>query len=157
GENLPFLFSYFRTRFPPVTATCFPAPSEPIFVLRSRGAPTEGIPRQRRPACVSRGRNRRARTRAAAATLVSNDPSERKTRGRALARLIVALLTCAAGAGAARSESPRKVLAAGPPLESQVKAAFVYNFARFVEWPSEALDPPGSPLTICVLGDDVMR
>jgi len=42
------------------------------------------------------------------------------------------------------------------PLEDQVKAAFVYNFARFVEWPSDALEPSGVPLSICVLGDDLM-
>jgi hypothetical protein len=39
------------------------------------------------------------------------------------------------------------------PTEYQVKAAFVLNFARFVEWPPDAA-PPGSPLTICVLGRD---
>ena len=26
----------------------------------------------------------------------------------------------------------------GPPDEYQVKAAFLYNFAKFVEWPEEA-------------------
>lgn len=34
-------------------------------------------------------------------------------------------------------------------LEYQVKAAFLLNFLRFVEWPASA--PPG-PLTICVAG-----
>ena len=45
---------------------------------------------------------------------------------------------------------------AGPPetLEYQVKAAFLYNFAKFVEWPLPALGPPGSPIVVAVLGKD---
>jgi hypothetical protein len=35
-----------------------------------------------------------------------------------------------------------------------VKAAFLFNFAKFVEWPSEAFDGPSHPITICVLGKD---
>ena len=38
--------------------------------------------------------------------------------------------------------------------EYQVKAAFLYNFARFVEWPSQISTAPGEPLAICVLGQD---
>jgi YfiR/HmsC-like len=41
-----------------------------------------------------------------------------------------------------------------PPDEYQVKAAFLYNFAKFVEWPSEAFESPGQSLVICVLGED---
>jgi hypothetical protein len=37
---------------------------------------------------------------------------------------------------------------AGAP---QLKAAFLFNFARFTDWP--ALDP-GAPLVLCVLGDE---
>lgn len=36
--------------------------------------------------------------------------------------------------------------------EYQVKAAFLYNFAKFVEWPSRAFQTPQDPITICVLG-----
>lgn len=32
-----------------------------------------------------------------------------------------------------------------------VKAGFVYNFSKFVEWPAAAL-PPGSPMQLCVVG-----
>jgi hypothetical protein len=39
-------------------------------------------------------------------------------------------------------------------LEYQVKAAYLLNFTRYVEWPSEALDAPGAPMSICVLGRD---
>lgn len=38
------------------------------------------------------------------------------------------------------------------PSEYQVKAAFLYNFAKFVEWP--ALANPAFPITMCVLGKD---
>ena len=36
--------------------------------------------------------------------------------------------------------------------EPSLKAAFVYNFAKFIEWPSDALPATGS-FTACVLGD----
>ena len=36
-----------------------------------------------------------------------------------------------------------------PSLEYRVKAAYLYNFAQFVEWPSH---PGRDPLTICVAG-----
>ena len=36
--------------------------------------------------------------------------------------------------------------------EYQVKAAFLYNFGKFVEWPSQAFETPRDPITICVLG-----
>jgi hypothetical protein len=38
--------------------------------------------------------------------------------------------------------------------ESQVKAAFLYNFARYVEWPQHAFESGDSPFRICVLGAD---
>jgi hypothetical protein len=38
--------------------------------------------------------------------------------------------------------------------EYQVKAAFLYNFAKFVEWPADAFARPDSPLQICVLGEN---
>jgi hypothetical protein len=41
-----------------------------------------------------------------------------------------------------------------PPSEYDVKAAFLLNFTRFVEWPSAAFAEAGSPFTICILGRD---
>jgi len=38
--------------------------------------------------------------------------------------------------------------------EYLVKAAFLYNFAKFVEWPEEAFYDDRSPLTLCILGED---
>jgi len=41
-----------------------------------------------------------------------------------------------------------------PPTEYQIKAAFLYNFAKFVEWPATALRDPGAPIIVAVLGED---
>jgi len=38
--------------------------------------------------------------------------------------------------------------------ESQAKAAFVLNFARYVEWPERTFAARETPLSICVLGRD---
>jgi hypothetical protein len=37
--------------------------------------------------------------------------------------------------------------------ELQVRAAFLFNLARFVDWPPDKLPDPDSPITICVLGE----
>ncbi|GLT22482.1 hypothetical protein GCM10007933_19420 [Zoogloea oryzae] len=39
------------------------------------------------------------------------------------------------------------------PGEYQIKAAYLLNFARYVEWPAQRL-PAGAPLRLCVLGRD---
>jgi YfiR/HmsC-like len=46
--------------------------------------------------------------------------------------------------------------AVDPPDASEylIKAGFIYNFAKFVEWPSTAFSQPDSPITIGVLGTD---
>lgn len=40
--------------------------------------------------------------------------------------------------------------------EYRVKAAFVYKFGDYVEWPSDAFAAPSSPLVIGVVGADVL-
>jgi len=43
----------------------------------------------------------------------------------------------------------------GSPVgEYQLKAVFLFNFAKFVEWPPHAFADPHDPFTICVLGDN---
>jgi hypothetical protein len=37
--------------------------------------------------------------------------------------------------------------------ERQVKAAFLYNFAKFVEWPSDILPDASGEMVLCLLGD----
>ncbi len=65
----------------------------------------------------------------------------------------VAFLASAVGDAAAGPMEERRTNAAGLP-EYTVKAAFVYNFARFTEWPDAAFQDAGSPLHLCVLGQD---
>src|SRR6185503_1902006 len=38
--------------------------------------------------------------------------------------------------------------------EYELKAAFIYNFAKFVEWPVEAFPDKGAPIVVGVVGDD---
>ena len=42
--------------------------------------------------------------------------------------------------------------AAQEVTEAVLKAAFIYNFAKFTEWPADVM-PAGKPLLFCVLGD----
>lgn len=44
--------------------------------------------------------------------------------------------------------------AAAQPTENSVKAAFLPKFARYVEWPAAARPAAGSPLVLCVVGND---
>jgi hypothetical protein len=69
----------------------------------------------------------------------------RQTRRRAATSVIGALALLFALALAAR--------AVDPSLEYRVKAAFLLNFTKFIEWPAPEA-PEGAPFSICVLGDD---
>ena|SRR5690349_111692 len=60
------------------------------------------------------------------------------------------LLLCLLGGMAAKSPAQT----AGAAGEYQVKAAFLLNFTKFVEWPPAAFQDASSPLSICILGDD---
>ena len=40
------------------------------------------------------------------------------------------------------------------PSEYQVKAAFLFNFAKFVEWPPQVFAEPTSPIVIGILGEN---
>lgn len=40
------------------------------------------------------------------------------------------------------------------PSEYQVKAAFLFNFGKFVEWPESSFVSDDAPFSICVLGED---
>lgn len=43
---------------------------------------------------------------------------------------------------------------ASPSVEYQVKAAFLFNFAKFVEWPSGAFQSEKAPIVLCVFRHD---
>ena len=42
----------------------------------------------------------------------------------------------------------------GSPSEYQVKAAFLYNFLKFVEWPEGHSTVSNTAITLCILGND---
>jgi hypothetical protein len=62
-----------------------------------------------------------------------------------LTAILIAVLTGAAGP--ARAED-------APSLEYKVKAAFLFNFLKFVEWPPPEPSQLNTPITIAVLGTD---
>jgi hypothetical protein len=41
-----------------------------------------------------------------------------------------------------------------PPPEYLIKAAFLFNFAKFVEWPADAFENNLSPMNLYILGTD---
>jgi hypothetical protein len=49
---------------------------------------------------------------------------------------------------------PRAARAQETPSEYQVKAAYLFNFLKFVEWPSDAFADPLAPFVIGVVGED---
>lgn len=71
------------------------------------------------------------------------DPARRRTAARrallAAASLLLASLALPRAGGAVDA--------------ARVKGAFLYNFAKFVRWPPEAL-AEGEPLLLCVLADE---
>ena len=48
-----------------------------------------------------------------------------------------------------------RILGQEPAQEYQIKAAFLFNFAKFVEWPRDAFPQHNSPIVIGVLGQNV--
>jgi membrane glycosyltransferase len=54
------------------------------------------------------------------------------------------------GAAALLGSSPALPAAS----EYQVKAVFLFNFARFVDWPAVTFVSASAPFTLCVYGDD---
>lgn len=62
------------------------------------------------------------------------------SRARAAYALLLVFL-CAAPALRAQALS-----------EAQIKAGFLYNFAKYIEWPAESFAHKDTPMTFCVLG-----
>jgi hypothetical protein len=60
---------------------------------------------------------------------------------------LIALLLAGGGAGASQEA----------PGESAIKAAFLYNFTKFVDWPERAFAGSSAPFAVCVLADDAAR
>lgn len=53
--------------------------------------------------------------------------------------------------------SPGSLTANSTAEEYSIKAAFLFHFAQFVDWPPEAFKEASSPLTYCTLGEDPFR
>jgi uncharacterized protein DUF4154 len=70
----------------------------------------------------------------------------RSLRGVLLAVLVAGAL---GATWSARAEEPGS-------LEHQVKAAFLYKFAGFVDWPAASFARPDTPLTIAVAGAETV-
>jgi len=62
----------------------------------------------------------------------------------AAGRLLVGLLCLFGFGGAAQGQ--------GPVAEPQLKAAFVLNFVRYIEWPETAFPNREAPIVICLIG-----
>ena len=81
-----------------------------------------------------------------------------KRRGFEELRPICAFLTASTVALAATSFCARPLSAnTNAPLEYELKAAFLFRFPQFVEWPAETFKGAGEPFTYCTIGDDPFR
>jgi len=66
-----------------------------------------------------------------------------------IGRSMLAGLACALAFGFLETQA-----AVPAAKEYEVKAAFLFNFAQYVEWPPESFSTPATPIIIGVLGDD---
>jgi hypothetical protein len=66
------------------------------------------------------------------------------------ARLIAVMTICLSLALGANAQA----LDSSDSSEYLIKAGFIYNFAKLVEWPTTAFAQPDSPIVIGILGDD---
>jgi len=91
-------------------------------------------------------------------TSLGRIPDDRSPRRRASAASVwiavarfalLALCTLCAGASVAADESPQDI-------EQRVKAAFLFKFGGYVEWPERVFPRSDSPLVIGVAGADVL-
>jgi len=73
------------------------------------------------------------------------------TPGRTRTRAVLSgILVMLAAASAVPAQTPQ-------PGEKAVKAAFLYNFTKFVEWPQSAFSDATAPFRVCVFGDAAFR
>jgi len=69
-------------------------------------------------------------------------PTMNRRRAMRLAILVLIAVVSLGGRAAAQDAAA-----------ATLKAAFLFNFARFAQWPADAV-PSGAALVLCVLGDD---
>ena len=73
------------------------------------------------------------------------------TRGRAARPLRILVASCCL---IAATFSCAKTARTASANEYQIKAAFLFNFAKFVAWPANAFSDANTPLVIGVVGED---
>jgi hypothetical protein len=74
----------------------------------------------------------------------ARDPNDKRLHSWPRTAIVLMLIAASLQAGAD-----------GTPIgEYQLKAVFLFNFAKFVEWPPQAFADPHDPFTICVLGEN---
>jgi YfiR/HmsC-like len=76
-----------------------------------------------------------------------NRPEGIRRLGRQVTAAFLAALVSLSGAPLAWAQ-------ATPPTEYQLKAAFLFNFAKFIDWPASSFASAQSPFSICILGKD---
>jgi YfiR/HmsC-like len=64
--------------------------------------------------------------------------------------MLFCMVTCCLVFGTSASANAQT----GNNTEYRVKLGFLYNFAEFVQWPSDAFRSPSAPFVICVAGRD---
>ncbi len=79
------------------------------------------------------------------ANLGNRSPVTSVSRTGPLRRFALGILLGACALGALGQETP---------TEYDVKAAYLFNFAKFLEWPAEAFAGRQAPLTLCIAGRD---
>ena len=72
-----------------------------------------------------------------------------KLLGWGLACVLLVALSMARGVGAQAAPQTTEI-------SRQVKAAYLYKFTSYTEWPRGAFADPGSPIVIGVMGDDTL-
>jgi hypothetical protein len=87
-------------------------------------------------------------------------------RWRAIGRLtagVAVMMLVLTGSGAADQPADRTTGADGtvspeqPNREYLIKAAILYNFAKFTRWPAGSFESADAPLQLCVVGIDPFR
>src|SRR4029077_8328379 len=72
-------------------------------------------------------------------------------------RILRASFVALISGGLFLSVSPEAFSQNDEGAEYSVKLGFLYNFTKFVEWPSDSFREPGAPLVICIVGHDPFR
>lgn len=75
-------------------------------------------------------------------------PIRAKTRSYSAKRIALSILFIVSCCDLISAQTGRK------PTEYELKAAYLYNFGKFVRWPNTVAVAPGEPFLICVLGQD---